>query len=84
MVSTSAPLLQKWFASTGHSSAGDPYFLYAASNLGSMLALISYPALVEPNLPLQLQSKYWALGFAAFALLTMVCAYLVWRTAPPP
>ena len=40
-----APLLQKWFADTGHPSAKDPYFLYSASNLGSMLALISYPTL---------------------------------------
>ncbi|MDP2840267.1 MAG: hypothetical protein Q8O11_09430, partial [Syntrophales bacterium] len=37
-ISATAPLLQKWFARTGHPSAGDPYFLYSASNLGSMLA----------------------------------------------
>ena len=48
VVSTSAPLLQKWFASTGHPAAKDPYFLYGASNLGSMLALLAYPFLVEP------------------------------------
>src|SRR5262249_4384076 len=52
VVSTSAPLLQKWFAGTGHRMADDPYFLYGASNLGSLLALVSYPALVEPNLRL--------------------------------
>ena len=50
VVSTSAPLLQKWFAETGHPSSKDPYFLYAASNFGSLLALIAYPAVVEPNL----------------------------------
>src|SRR5262249_4099518 len=49
VLSTSAPLLQKWFARTGHPSAKDPYFLYAASNLGSMLALLGYPIIVEPN-----------------------------------
>src|SRR5208282_4455874 len=43
VLSSSAPLLQKWFANTDHPSAKDPYFLYAASNLGSMLALLSYP-----------------------------------------
>ena len=46
VVATSAPLLQKWFASTGHPAAKDPYFLYGASNLGSMLGLLAYPALV--------------------------------------
>src|SRR5262249_1567544 len=53
VLSTSAPLLQKWFANTGHPAGKDPYFLYAASNLGSMLALLAYPTLVEPFLPLK-------------------------------
>ncbi len=48
VVATSAPLLQRWFGSTGHASAKDPYFLYGASNLGSMLALLSYPFLFQP------------------------------------
>ena len=50
VVSATAPLLQKWFTRTGHPAARDPYFLYAASNLGSMLALLGYPTLVEPRL----------------------------------
>ena len=49
VVATSAPLLQKWFANTGHPAAKDPYFLYGASNLGSMLALLLYPLVVEPD-----------------------------------
>src|SRR5438552_1206245 len=57
VLSTSAPLLQKWFASTGHKAGRDPYFLYAASNLGSMLALLSYPILVEPGLPLKANAR---------------------------
>src|SRR4051794_2416331 len=44
VVATTAPLLQNWFSETGHRDARDPYFLYAASNLGSLLALIAYPA----------------------------------------
>src|SRR5262249_51252435 len=48
VVSTSAPLLQKWFSGTSHPAARDPYFLYAASNLGSLLGLLSYPTLIEP------------------------------------
>src|SRR6266567_914328 len=48
MVSTTAPLLQKWFFHTGDPAAKDPYFLYGASNFGSMLGLLAYPVLVEP------------------------------------
>src|SRR5262249_9951295 len=51
-VATSAPLLQKWFAGTGPPSARDPYFLYAASNVGSMVSLLAYPTVVEPYLHL--------------------------------
>src|SRR5207247_498042 len=50
VVSTTGPLLQKWFAATRHRAARDPYFLYAASNLGSMLGLLSYPIVLEPRL----------------------------------
>src|SRR5262249_55328079 len=53
VVCTSAPLLQRWFSSTDHPAAADPYFLYGASNLGSMLALLGYPVLVEPYLSLK-------------------------------
>src|SRR4051812_15023324 len=59
-VSAAAPLLQKWFAGTSHPAARDPYFLYAASNLGSMLALLAYPTLVEPRLGLTRQAGWWA------------------------
>src|SRR5262245_10966655 len=47
-VSATAPLLQKWFAHTDHPSAGDPYFLYGGSNLGSLAALLLYPLAIEP------------------------------------
>jgi len=50
VVSTTAPLLQRWFSGTGHPAAVDPYFLYGASNIGSMVALLGYPIVVEPNL----------------------------------
>ena len=79
VVSATAPLLQKWFSETGHPAAGDPYFLYAASNTGSMLALLGYPTLVEPSLPLQgpgwlSQTALWSLGYGALAVLTTLCA----------
>jgi spermidine synthase len=82
-VSTSAPLLQKWFGYTGHRSAKDPYFLYAASNVGSLLALVAYPILVEPNLKLAEQAWLWGLGFIGLVVMTYICARLV-VNAPPP
>jgi spermidine synthase len=82
VVSATAPLLQKWFSRTSHPSAHDPYFLYAASNLGSIVALLAYPLVVEPWLPLTVQSSSWAVGFSSFALLTIVCAVLAARFRP--
>ena len=69
VVSSTAPLLQKWFSQTSHPAAQDPYFLYAASNLGSLLALVAYPFVVEPRWPLSAQSVGWAGAYAAFVLL---------------
>jgi predicted O-methyltransferase YrrM len=76
VVATSAPLLQKWYADTGAMGAKDPYFLYGASNLGSMLALVAYPTLIEPKLGLPEQAKYWAIGYAALLTLTLLCGVL--------
>ncbi|HEX5530942.1 MAG TPA: spermidine synthase, partial [Methylomirabilota bacterium] len=83
VVSATAPLLQKWFTRTGHPAARDPYFLYAASNLGSMLALLGYPTLVEPRLPLQgaswlSQTTLWSVGYGVLAVLTALCALTLW------
>jgi hypothetical protein len=83
VISTTAPLLQRWFAETGHPSAKDPYFLYAASNSGSMLALLAYPALVEPLLPLDRQSLIWALGYGLCSLLIFLCAATLWNRRAP-
>lgn len=76
LVSSSAPLLQRWFAGTSHPDAGDPYFLYGASNLGSLVALLAYPSLVEPNLWLSEQSGLWTGGYAF--LIAMTCGCAVW------
>ena len=90
VVSATAPLLQRWFTHTGHPAARDPYFLYAASNLGSMLALLGYPTLVEPHLHLQgstwlTQTALWSLGYATLAVLIALCALtLWWKPAPAP
>jgi SAM-dependent methyltransferase len=92
VVSATAPLLQRWFTHTGHPAARDPYFLYAASNLGSMLALLGYPTLVEPRLHLQgaswlTQTRLWTAGYAALAVLVALCALTLWLkpvAAPRP
>ncbi len=82
VVATSAPLLQKWFAYTGDKAARDPYFLYAASNAGSMLALLAYPFFVEWIMPLDMQTITWAIGYGLLVVLVLVCAWRVWQTAP--
>ncbi len=68
-VSGNGPLLQAWFARTGHRDAGNPYFLYAASNLGSFAALLLYPLLFEITLRLPQQATSWSAGFALLAVL---------------
>jgi SAM-dependent methyltransferase len=83
VVATTAPLLQKWFATTGHSAARDPYFLYGASNLGSMIGLLMYPALIEWLWDVPTQAIVWTVGYGLFIALVLGCALLVWR-APEP
>ncbi len=67
-VAANAPLLQAWFSATGHPEGKDPYFLYGASNLGSLLSLLSYPLLLEPAFGLRQLSYMWSAGFALLIL----------------
>jgi hypothetical protein len=71
--------LQAWFVRTGHRDAHDPYFLYAASNVGSFLALLSYPLLFEPIFTLHAQNRIWSIGFAALIVLIAACGLLMLR-----
>ncbi|HYN86287.1 MAG TPA: hypothetical protein VER32_13650 [Pyrinomonadaceae bacterium] len=73
-LSASAPLFQKWFSETRHASAKDPYFLYAASNAGSLFALVAFPLLFEPFVRLDAQRRAWACGYFALVVLTFACA----------
>ncbi len=82
VVSTSAPLLQKWFAHSDDPSARDPYFLSIASNVGSLSSLLLYPVLIEPFMTLQEQSWTWAVGFLALAAILLYAASLVWNAKP--
>ncbi|MCW1923232.1 fused MFS/spermidine synthase [Luteolibacter arcticus] len=80
-VSATSPVLQHWFSKTGHPDADDPYFLYAASNAGSLAGLLGYPLLVEPHLTLGNQAWWWMAGYALLALGVMSCG---WRSAGGP
>jgi hypothetical protein len=74
VVSTTAPLLQQWFATTEHPDAHDPYFLYRASNLGSMVGLVGYPFFIEPWLGVKAQGVVWSAGYLVFVVLVLACA----------
>lgn len=80
-LSTNGPLMQRWFANTGHKSASDPYFLYAASNLGSMIALLGYPLLIDGKLTRAEQSKAWTIGYVLFVVLAIASGVLMARRA---
>ncbi len=79
VVSGSAPMLQRWFSTSNHKDADNPYFLYGASNLGSMSALLLYPVLIEPTLTIGQQSTTWTFGYFALIILTGVAAASVWK-----
>lgn len=81
-VSANGPLLQAWFSRTGHRHAGDPYFLYGASNIGSFASLILYVVLFEPAFVLQTQSALWAGGFVMLGMAIVACALAAERGAP--
>jgi SAM-dependent methyltransferase len=76
VLSATAPLVQAWFART---TGREPYPLYAASNLGSLLALIAYPVLMEPLLTVKAQTLGWTTGYGVFALLIGALALTVLR-----
>jgi SAM-dependent methyltransferase len=79
LLATTSPLVQAWYARAEHGAL--PYRLYALSNLGSMLALVSYPFVVEPWLPTRVQALGWSGGFVAFAI---ACGALAWRCRNAP
>ncbi|MBA3897307.1 MAG: fused MFS/spermidine synthase [Sphingomonadaceae bacterium] len=81
VVAAQAPLMQRWFAVSG---GGDPYPLYAASNLGSFAGLIAYPLIVEPLLPLAGQSLLWSAGFGVLLVLVASCALSLPKTTEAP
>lgn len=83
-LSASAPLLQAWFARSSDARANDPYFLYRSSNAGSFVALLAYPAVVEPLLGLNDQARLWSLGYAILAIAVLACALAARTTSVSP
>jgi len=78
VVSATAPLVQNWFSQSKHEASHDPYFLYAASNAGSLLALVAYPFLIEPRIGVAAQTRLWGAGYALlllFLILTVAALY---------
>ena len=73
VLSAGAPLLQKWFAHCDPGTRQDPYFLYAASNAGSLAGLLAYPFLLEPRLPLSRQNHLWFIGYLVLLALVTLC-----------
>jgi hypothetical protein len=82
-VATMAPLVQRWFAILPLKTAADPYFLYAASNLGSMLALLAFPFVVEPAYGGRVQARGWTGGYLLLIALAAACAGTAWRYGGP-
>lgn len=76
-LAANAPLLQFWLSRTGHKDAQNPYFLYSASNIGSLLALLGYPFVVEPLLTLPQQTMMWSGLFILFVALILACVAYV-------
>ena len=79
VVAASAPLLQGWYAQemgpSGRGRLPSPYVLYAVSNVGSLLALLSYPIVIEPALGLRVQFAAWSAGYGVFALALLAVAW---------
>jgi len=80
ILSSTGPLMQQWFSRTNPGVS--PYRLYALSNVGSLLALVSYPFVIEANFTRLAQASLWAWGFGAFAAFCAFCAWTLWKANP--
>jgi spermidine synthase len=82
ILSATSSTVQRLFTATQHSSAKDPYFLYAASNLGSFAGLLLYPLLAEPLLDISMQSQLWLYGYSGLVVFSLLCITLTKKTPP--
>ena len=81
-ISATNPLIQRWLADTDHPAARDPYFLYRASNLGSVIGLLGYPLVVERELTLANQGLWWSVGYGLLIVLVFASTVMLWRSTP--
>lgn len=82
LVSAQAPLMQRWYSA--HPKAGEPWALYAGSNLGSFAGLIAYPLMFEPLLGVHVQAWAWSAGYVALVVLIGLCAWTRWGLRAEP
>jgi hypothetical protein len=82
LIAANGPLLQQAFSRSASPKAQDPYFLYAASNLGSAISLLLYPVVFERALTLSSQALAWRDGYVALVVALAVCARAIWRFGP--
>jgi spermidine synthase len=84
LLSSTGPLVQQWFSATRRSGNPDPYFLYSASNAGSLLGLLAYPLVIEASLPLSGQARVWTGGYALLTALIAGCVCVLWYLPSRP
>ncbi|MEL7542052.1 MAG: spermidine synthase, partial [Pseudomonadota bacterium] len=69
VIAATAPLIQSWYSRSGRDDAHDPYHLYGASNIGSLIGLLAYPLVLEPLFPIATQTLSWSFGYGVLAIL---------------
>ncbi len=79
LLAATAPLVQRWLTDSDHPSAANPYVLYAASNVGSLIGLLAFPVVMEPHLRLRQQAWAWSAGYGVAIALAAGSAYFVWK-----
>jgi hypothetical protein len=82
-LAATAPMVQLWFSSSRHARAADPYFLYAASNIGSAASLLAFPLVLEPSLSMAAMERAWSWAFGAFAIIVLALGVAVRRNPGP-
>src|SRR5215217_5924300 len=83
-IAATNPLIQRWLSDIDHPAARDPYFLYRASNLGSVIGLLGYPLVVEREFTLSNQGLWWSVGYGLLMVLVFASAVMLWRSEPAP
>ncbi len=81
LLASNAPLLQRYYSQSGQPDAENPYFLYAASNAGSLLALLAFPFILEPFMGADSIRRLWSAGYILLTLILGACSFMIWKQA---